>query len=324
MCTAINYKTKNFYFGRTLDYYESYGEKILVTPRNYEFNFRKLGVLGNHYAIIGMGILVGGVPLYYDAMNEKGLCMAGLNFPDNAFYYEEVTDKDNIAPFEFISWILGRCSNLTEVKVLLMNINIVNIAFNEKYQLSPLHWIISDADESITVECVRDGMKVYDNSVGVLTNNPTFDMQMHNLNNYMSLSPKQPENNFSHKLKLKNYSYGMGAMGLPGDLSSQSRFVRASFVKLNSVTCSSEEESVNQFFHILGAVSQQKGCNDVGNGKYEYTMYTSCCNTDKGIYYYTTYDNSCVNGVDMFKEDLDGNQVVEFELLKDTIMKMIN
>lgn len=324
MCTAITYKNRNFYFGRTLDYYESYGEKILVTPRNYEFKLKKVQPLVNHYSIIGMGILVEDVPLYYDAMNEKGLCMAGLNFPDNAFYYEEVTDKDNIAPFEFIPWILGRCSNLTEVKVLLMNINIVNICFNEKYQLSPLHWIISDADESITVECVRDGMKVYDNSLGVLTNNPTFDMQMHNLNNYIGLSPKQPENNFSHKLKLKNYSYGMGALGLPGDLSSQSRFVRASFAKLNSNCGDTEMENINQFFHILGAVCQQKGCNDVGNGKYEYTMYTSCCDTAKGIYYYTTYDNSCVNGIDMFKEDLDGNNVVELELVKDMKIEINN
>ena len=324
MCTAITYKNSNFYFGRTLDYYESYGEKILVTPRNYEFKFKKVQPLVNHYSIIGMGILVEDVPLYYDAMNEKGLCMAGLNFPDNAFYYEEVTDEDNIAPFEFIPWILGRCSNLTEVKVLLMHLNILNINFNDMYPLSPLHWIISDADESITVECVRDGMKIYDNPVGVLTNNPTFDMQMFNLNNYMNLSPNPPVNNFSKKLNLINYSYGMGAIGLPGDLSSQSRFVRASFVKLNSRCGDSEEESVNQFFHILGSVCQQKGCTHVGNGKYEYTMYTSCCNADKGIYYYTTYDNSCVNGVDMFKEDLDGNKVVEFELVKDMKIEINN
>jgi len=324
MCTAITYKNKDFYFGRTLDYFESYGEKILITPRNYEFKFRKLDSVKEHYAIIGMGIVSDGYPLYYDAMNEKGLCMAGLNFPDNAFYYEEADNKDNVAPFEFIPWILGRCGNLTEVKVLLMNINLLNIKFNEKYELSPLHWIISDEDESITVECVRDGMKIYDNSLGVLTNNPTFDMQMYNLNNYMKLSAKQPANTFSNDLKLIHYSYGMGALGLPGDWSSQSRFVRAAFVKLNSKTGDREEENVNQFFHILGSVCQYKGCNDVDNGKYEYTMYTSCCNASRGIYYYTTYDNKTVYGIDVFREDLDGDKIICYELCRDLKLEIIN
>lgn len=324
MCTAITYKNKDFYFGRTLDYFESYGEKIIITPRNFEFKFRKLYPVKEHYALMGIGIVSDGFPLYYDAMNEKGLCMSGLNFPENASYYEENPEKDNIATFEFIPWILGRCGNITEVKVLLMHINILNISFNEIYPVSPLHWIISDADESVTVECTKNGMKIYDNPMGVLTNSPTFDKQMFNLNNYMSLSSKQPVNNFSHKLKLINYSYGMGALGLPGDLSSQSRFVRATFVKMNSVSKSSEKENVSQFFHILGSVGQTKGCNEVEDGKYEYTMYTSCCNATRGIYYYTTYDNSTVNGVDMFREELDGEKIVGYEIYNSSKLEIIN
>ena len=182
--------------------------------------------------------------------------------------------------------------------------------------LAQLHWIIADKERAITVECVEEGMKIYDNPVGVLTNNPPFDMQLFHLNNYMSLSPKDPANTFSDKLNLKRYSRGMGAMGLPGDLSSQSRFVRAAFVKLNSVSGDSEEESVNQFFHILGSVEQTRGACDVGDRCYEITIYTSCCNADKGVYYYTTYDNHSISAVDMYSENLDGFELSRYPLIR--------
>ncbi|MDE5576932.1 MAG: linear amide C-N hydrolase, partial [Oscillospiraceae bacterium] len=193
---------------------------------------------------------------------------------------------------------------------LLERINIHNEPFISSLPVSQLHWIIADKNEAITVESVRDGIKVYDNPVGVLTNNPPFDRQMFNLNNYMSLSVKNPENTFSDKLPLSVYSRGMGALGLPGDLSSQSRFVRVAFVKMNSVSGDSEAESVSQFFHILGSVDQQRGCCDVGEGKFEITLYTSCCNADKGIYYYTTYNNHQITAVDMHRENLDGSSIV--------------
>ena len=137
--------------------------------------------------------------------------------------------------------------------------------------------------------------QVYDDPVGVLTNNPPFPVQLFALNNYAGVSRKQPENPFAGTLKLDAYSRGMGAMGIPGDLSSQSRFVKAAFTKLSSVSGDSEKESVSQFFHILGSVDQQRGCCEVGDGKYEITIYTSCCNADKGIYYYTTYDLSLIH-----------------------------
>ena len=153
-------------------------------------------------------------------------------------------------------------------------------------------------------------MKIYDNPVGVLTNNPPFNYQMFNLNNYMHLAPENHGNTFSKQLELDQYSRGMGAMGLPGDLSSQSRFVRVAFVKMNSLSGDSEAESVSQFFHILGSVDQQRGCCRLGTDKYEITLYTSCCNTDRGIYYYNTYDNHRITGVDMHKENLDGKNLI--------------
>ena len=288
MCTAATYKTKDFYFGRTLDYEFTYGEEVTITPRRFSFDFGSLDVNNEHYAIIGMAHISNNYPLYYDAINEKGLGMAALNFVGNAHYNKKHKSKDNIAQFEFIPWILCQCSSVKEAREKLERINLTDTPFSKDLPLAQLHWIIADRKEAITVESVKDGIRIYDNPVGVLTNNPPFCEQMFSLNNYMHLSAKSPQNNFSKVLDLSEYSRGMGALGLPGDLSSQSRFVRAAFTKMNSVSGKTETESVGQFFHILETVSQTRGCCDLGNGKYEITIYTSCCNADRGIYYYTT------------------------------------
>lgn len=317
MCTAATYKTKNFYFGRTLDYEFSYGDEITVTPRNYAFNFRHTSACTSHYAIIGMAHIVGNYPLYYDAINEKGLGMAGLNFVGNAVYAKPVSGKENIAQFEFIPYILGKCANINEAKSLLASINLTDTPFSEKLPTAQLHWIIADENGCITVESMADGLHIYDNPVGVLTNNPPFETQMFMLNNYMSLSPKQPQNAFANGLALNSYSRGMGALGLPGDLSSASRFARVAFTKMNSISADSENESVSQFFHILGSVDQQRGCCEVSEGKYEITIYTSCCNTTKGIYYYTTYNNHQISAVDMRKENLDSTELMRYPLIEE-------
>ena len=324
MCTAAVYKTKDVYFGRTLDYEFSYGDEVVVMPRNFPLSFIEEGGIQSHYAIIGMAHVEEDHPLYYDAVNEKGLGMAGLNFVGNAFYRERMDGRDNIAHFELIPWILCQCATVKETKELLERINLTNTPFNEKLPLAELHWMISDGQESITVESVKEGIKVYDNPVGILTNNPPFEQQMFALNNYMNLSPEQPENRFSSELDLPCYSRGMGAMGLPGDLSSQSRFVRAAFVKMNSISGDSESESVNQFFHILGSVEQQRGCCEVEKGVYEITLYTSCCNATRGIYYYTSYDNHQITAVDMYKEDLAGENLVRYPRIQEEQIRMQN
>jgi choloylglycine hydrolase len=303
----------------------SYDEAVTVTPRNYPFAFRSGGRLASHYAMIGVAYVVDNFPLYYDATNEKGLSMAGLNFPGEADYKQPVCGKDNIAPFEFIPWVLGQCADLGQARTLLERLNIVEMPFNDQLPLTPLHWIIADREGALTVECVREGLRVYDNPVGILTNSPPFDFQMWNLSNYMSLSrDSTPVNRFCPQLELKPYSRGMGAIGLPGDLSSASRFVRAAFTRMNSVSGDSEAESVNQFFHILGSVMQQRGCCLMEDGKYEFTIYSSCCNTDRGIYYYVTYDNSQLTAVDMHREDLDASTLAVYPLLTGQQVQFLN
>lgn len=309
MCTAVKYKN---FFGRNLDYEVSYGEKVVVISGNFPLEFRCKETLKDHYAIIGMGAVSGGYPLFFDGMNEKGLAMAGLNFPGNCRYYQKDEEKDNIAPFEFIPWILGQCKNVSEARKLIDTMNMVDINFSKELPLSPLHWMISDVKESIVVETMEDGLKVYENPVEVLTNNPPFDIMLFSLNNYMDLSTELPDNTFARKLELDTYSRGMGALGLPGDLSSQSRFIKATFTKLNSK--STGEGDLSQMFHILGAVKQQRGLVHIEKDKYEITIYSSCCDLKKGIYYYTTYHNQQITAVDMHKCCLDGEQMTEYPL----------
>ena len=323
MCTAVTYKTKDHYFGRTLDLEYSYNETVTVTPRNYPFRFRNGQVIENHPAIIGMATVVEGYPLYYEAANEWGLAMAGLNFPGNAAYFPQAEEKDNIAPFEFIPWVLSKCGSINEVRKCLERINLWKTDFSPEFPLSPLHWMIADRDGAVTVESTQEGLKVYENPVGVLTNNPPFDYHMTRLSDFMNLTRFEPDNRFG-QVELAPYCKGMGAIGLPGDLSSSSRFIRAAFVKLNSVSGEGENESVSQFFHILGAVEQQRGCVVLEGGKYEITGYTSCINTDRGIYYYTTYENQCISAVDMHRCDLEGGEVYVYPLHRALIVNRQN
>lgn len=252
MCTAITYNNEDFYFGRTLDYEFSYGEKITITPRNYNFKYKNKENISNHYAIIGMA-------------------------------------------------------------------HIAN-----DYPIAQLHWIISDNKECIVVESVKSGLNIYANPVGVLTNNPSFDKQIFSLNNYRNLSVEDKGNTFSKNIDLKAYSRGMGAIGLPGDLSSQSRFIRAAFIKNNSISLKGEKESVNQFFHILNSVEQVRGCCKLDDNKYEITIYSSCCNATKGIYYYTTYNNHQINAIDMHKEDLNTNNLITYNLNDHEVINYVN
>lgn len=313
MCTAVCYRNNASYFGRNLDLYRGYGEKVVITPRNYEINMRCERPIRSHYAMIGMATVAEDFPLYYEATNEKGLSMAGLNFPENAVYYHFLEGRDNITPFEFIPWILAQCSCIEEAKMLLCKINLVNIDFSEQLPLSPLHWMISDKKCSIAVEPLKNGIKIYDDPFEVLTNNPPFAFHQTNVSHYMGLSVGQASSHFRESIPVKNYSLGLGAWGLPGDFSSASRFIRALFVKENSVSKHDEKSNVNQFFHILNSVAMPKGCVRATGG-FEYTRYSSCCNADSGIYYYTTYDHLEPISIDMHGVDLDRSRLYAYDV----------
>ena len=315
MCTAISFKNGDHYFGRNLDLEYSYKETVTVTPRSYLFQFRNGKRLEQHYALIGMAYIHQDYPLYYDATNECGLSIAGLHFPENAVYQKNFDSEDYIASFEFIPWLLCQCTAVNEIRAQLNKCSIADISFSEQLPASPLHWLVSDRETSVTVEAVADGLKIYDNPVGVLTNNPPFDYHLYHLAEYMNVTSAAPENRFSDGLALKAFSKGIGGIGLPGDLSSTSRFVRAAFVKWNALCENTEVDNISQFFHILGSVEQQRGCAQVCDDLYEITHYTSCCNTDHGVYYYRTYNNSQLTAVDMHRENLEGKELVSYPLI---------
>ena len=319
MCTAVTYNNGDFYFGRTLDYEKSYGESIAVMPRLFPLSYG-----GAHYAMIGTAHIANGYPLYYDAVNEKGLAAAGLRFAGNAFYGASRADCENLAQYELIPLILARCSSVSEAKERIEKINITDKCFSGSLPPSPLHWIFADKSGCITVEQTRSGMNVYDNAVGILTNNPPFPMQLDNLSDYMNVSAKPPINRFSDKLELCAESRGMGALGLPGDWSSKSRFVRAAFAKLNTLSAGGEMENVTAFFRILSTVEQLRGCCELENGEHELTVYSNCMNGDKGIYYYKTYSATGITAVDMHSENLDSDELFSYPMLTENRIKVQN
>lgn len=314
MCTSLTFQTSDFYFGRNLDLEYNFGEKIVITPRRYPFIFKFAGTLSEHYAIIGTAQITDGCPLYAEAVNEKGLCLAALNFPGNAVYAETPeSGKTNLAPFELFGFLLGTCATVKEAEEKLKAVCITHTAFKDGYPVAPLHWHIADKDRSLVLECIKDGMHLYENPVGVLTNNPPFPFQLTNLQNYMHLTSNPPENRFAPALKLAPYGQGMGALGLPGDASPASRFVRAAFCKWNSELPSGEEASVTQFFHILDNVAMVAGSVRTPENKLDRTTYSCCINASRGIYYYKTYNNNQISAVSMHKTDLDGCAPVVFE-----------
>ena len=311
MCTAI---VHGELFGRNLDLEYGYNEKIAIMPRNYPLVFRRASVFRSHFAIIGMATVLNGYPLYYDATNEHGLSMAGLNFVGHAVYRAPAEGTTNVTHFELIPYLLGSCRSVAEARRELEQICLTNQAFREDLPPSQLHWLIADRQESIVAEPMAEGIRIYQNPVGVLTNNPPFPFHMEHLSMYRGISPRESPTRFAPNTDFPNFSRGLNAVGLPGDFSSPSRFVRAAFVKLNSVIPQTEERSINQFFHILGAVEQVEGCVRIGS-ELERTQYTSCCNTDEGIYYYKTYENHQITAVSLQDADLDGDALLLHPLI---------
>lgn len=307
MCTAVSLNKCSGVFGRTLDYDFGYGEEVVITKRFFPFDFGG-NACKNHFAFIGTAKVVEGYPLYYDAINEKGVYIAGLNFVGNAHYFDgEENGKTDIAQYELIPYLMCKCSSVDGVIYELSKINITGRAFGKELPAAQLHWFVGDGEKSITVESVKERLKIYENPVGVLTNNPPFDMQLFNLNNFRNLTAGERESAFG--VPVQEYGRGLGAMGLPGDWSPQSRFVRAAFANANSVCGDSEEERVNQLFRILNAVAVPAGCCKVGDG-YERTIYTSVCSAKTTTYYFCTYGSYAVYVVSL--KDIDGDGLIRF------------
>ena len=178
MCTAITYQPRELYMGRSLDYEASYGEEIVMLPRRFPLRFRHGGGSEQGYAILGTAHVADGYPLYYDAVNEKGLGIAGLNFVGNAHYAAPQDGRQNVAQFEFIPWLLRQCATLAEARQLLQAVNLTGTPFSAHFPAAQLHWLLADTTGALTLEPTAAGLQIYENPVGVLTNNPPFPQQL--------------------------------------------------------------------------------------------------------------------------------------------------
>ncbi|MBE6559746.1 MAG: choloylglycine hydrolase family protein [Ruminococcaceae bacterium] len=315
MCTAISWKCGSHFFGRTLDLEKAHGEEVIVVPRHFPLHFRRAGKMEVHYAMIGIAVAADGYPLFFDAANERGLCMAALNFPENAVYMPPADSQgriQDIAPFEFIPWILGRCASVREARDLLARTRAADISFSDTYPLTPLHWILADSAETLVIEPGEAGLALYENPAGVLTNNPPFPMQMFHLQQFRRLSAVDPLPSFGAEIPFAEYSRGLGSIGLPGDFTSPSRFVRAAFLRANLSV--GNESHLSAFFHMMDAVAVPRGCVRLRDGGEVITRYTSCWDGESETYSSTVYENRQISSVKLRAHDLDCAEMIRYPL----------
>lgn len=300
MCTAINENKIFHLFGRTLDLEYSYNENVVICPRRFQFQFIHEGKIYEHYAIIGTAHIADGIPLYYDGMNEKGLCVAALRFSELAYYHEKKPEGRNLASFELIPWILCNCESTTEAQKLLKEINVTPESFSEKLPSTPLHWLIGDKERSIVVESVREDFKIYNAPHGVLTNAPDFPTQCRILE-----------------------KHGDGGEPILGDLSSTSRFIRAVHAKTYTIPTEERTPAISRFFHLMSTVTQPHGLFRADEKQLR-TVYTSCMDTERLTYYFTTYDCRKIRGVRMKNAHLDLDTITEFPMKRKEWIHFLN
>ncbi|MBI6050545.1 choloylglycine hydrolase [Clostridium perfringens] len=329
MCTGLALETKDglHLFGRNMDIEYSFNQSIIFIPRNFKcVNKSNKKELTTKYAVLGMGTIFDDYPTFADGMNEKGLGCAGLNFPVYVSYSkEDIEGKTNIPVYNFLLWVLANFSLVEEVKEELKNANIVDIPISENIPNTTLHWMISDiTGKSIVVEQTKEKLNVFDNNIGVLTNSPTFDWHVANLNQYVGLRYNQvPEFKLGDQ-SLTALGQGTGLVGLPGDFTPASRFIRVAFLRDAMIKNDKDSIDLIEFFHILNNVAMVRGSTRTVEEKSDLTQYTSCMCLEKGIYYYNTYENNQINAIDMNKENLDGNEIKTYKYNKTLSINHVN
>ncbi len=287
MCTVVTYKGNGNYVARNLDVAFSYNEEAVFVPRNVKFNFRHIEDLTSHYSIIGIGTRIKDVPLFYEACNEYGLFIAGLNFPGNAKYYDYQDDKHNLAPWELTPYLLGSFKTVKEVSEFLKELNILNEPYMENLPNAPLHYYISDKDEAIIIETTEDGMNVYPAEYKTMTNNPPYPQHKQ----YADMILAKVSNDYKKASSVEEQCVGLAGVGLPGDASSKSRFVKAAFL----AKYQTEKSYTGEIMHgvrIMDQVSMMKGTVKCEDNSDDYTVYSVVYDLDNFKMYYKLYDSS--------------------------------
>ncbi len=323
MCTSLSVSLSragqsHILFGRNMDIEAHFGEAVTVTPRAYPFHFRCLPTITEHYAIIGTAVVVDGYPLYADAMNEKGLCVAGLHFPHNAVYAPPcgfAEENHRLAPFELIPYLLGTCATVAEVKQALALMVISDIHFSHELPNTPLHWHVAAADGGLIIEVTANGLQLYDDRVGVLTNNPPYPYHtahLHRFDGLTAASPSMPHRD-EHTPLGDTFDLGLGMVGLPGDYTSPARFVRcATLRRWTDWHGLSAEAAVARFFRVLDAVAPPVGCVRTPDGEYHATLYACCMDTQGLVYHVRKAEALATFSTVMTEELCCGRELIIF------------
>ena len=311
MCTGIRFTDSAgaMYFGRNLDWTQGYGEQVVVTPpaAKVPAAFARPDDPEQGHTVIGMGIVVAGIPLYFDCGNDAGLAVAGLNFPQSAHYAAEPqAGAVNVAAYEFPYWIARTFASIDEVRQAMANVTVVAKPVTEQLPVANLHWIVGDATGSIVIECMADGARVWEDDVDVLTNEPDFGWHRQNLRNYLMLTDTLPAHATWDAAELTPFGSGVGVQGLPGDYGGPARFVRAAFVNSHYPEQTGEQANVTRLFRTLGAAAVPDGVALMADGAFEKTLYTSCFSASTLTYYHATYDDPAIRAYPLAACDLAG------------------
>ncbi|WP_176056622.1 linear amide C-N hydrolase [Brucella intermedia] len=325
-CTSFILPTKDgsFVYGRTMEFGFNIDSKMIMIPRNFKMTSQlsadTAGKTWNaKYAAVGMNAFA--LPALIDGMNEKGLAGGILYFPDFAQYPDPASAKpeNSLAPWDFLSWALGNFSTVAEVKAALETVAVVGVKQSDMGFVPPVHYTLHDTTgASIVIEPVEGKLKVYDNPLSVLTNAPTFDWHMTNLRNYVNLSPKNVKALKINNETIKQLGEGSGMLGVPGDMTPPSRFVRASANLLSARSVPSGIESVRLAEHILnsfdipiGLVQGEAGEEDK---PVDYTQWTTVADMKNDVYYVKTYEEQILRGVSLKDLDLDAKELLTIKI----------
>jgi choloylglycine hydrolase len=324
-CTGIKLKAKDgaIVRARTLEFAQDLDSDVIVIPRNFEFEGNTPSKLPGlkwktKFAVAGANF--NGEPYVADGINEKGLSGGVFYFPDFAVYqtFDNSKAAVTMAPWQLLTWILGTFSTLEEVKKALPKVRVCNVVFAKWMATMPLHYIVMDAKgECIVIEYVKGKLNIHDNPSGTLTNSPDFPWHLTNLRNYMQMSPKGIKDKVVNSLKLIPAGQGSGMLGMPGDYTPPSRFVRAFFFSSASIQQENAEAAAMQSFHILNNFDIPLGTvrsteNNVTS--LDRTQWTNVCDLKNKLFYYKTENDSRIRVLKLMNCDLSAKKIIKFKM----------
>lgn len=302
MCTSLTLTShaEHHFLARTMDFGFQLDGRPIVIPRNYEWKSQQ-GIQKTKYGFAGTGR---NLEEYFlaEGVNEKGFAVAELYFPNEA-KYNTTTQKEkvNLAPHEFIMWLLGQIGSISELRERITEINLVEEAIPMLGFIPPLHFIVTDkTGETVVLESDSGEMVVKSNPVGVMTNSPDLSWHLKNLNNYLNIQPTNFPAKKIDEYVIQPFGQGSGTFGLPGGYTSPERFARATFLRALTDTGETIEEGVNAIFKILNNVTIPKGVDIKDDGSSDYTQYRAALDVTELTYYFNPYESP-----EVFKLTLD-------------------